>query len=90
MTTKAISRIPVRRMSRQEMIEEKRRIVKGYERQYDMSSEDMTDRVDRDSIVPTIEVMTWYQTYDVLQSLLKMTHTDGTRGTITKTYTVAD
>ena len=90
MTTKAISRIPVRRMSRQEMIEEKQRIVNGYERRYGMSSEEMTDQVDRDSIMPTIEVMTWYQTYDVLKSLLELTHTDGTRGTITAPFTIAD
>lgn len=90
MTTNAISRIPVRRMSRQEMIEEKRRIVERYERQYGMSSEEMTDQFDRDSIAPTIEVMTWYQTYDVLQSLIEVTHTDGTRGTITEPFTTAD
>lgn len=90
MTAKAISRIPIRRMSRQEMIEEKQRVVNGYERRYGMSSEEMTGRVDRDEIVPTLVVMTWYQTYDVLKSLLEPTHTGGTRGTITKTYTIAD
>ena len=90
MTTKATSRIPIRRMSRQEMIEDKQRIVTGYERRYGMSSKEMTDGVDRDLIVPTIEVMTWYQTYDVLQSLREMTHTDGTLGTITDTFTSAD
>lgn len=90
MTTKAISRIPIRRIPRDQMIEEKRSVVEGYEREHGMSSDEMADRVDRDSIVPTVEVMKWYQAYDVLKSLLETTPTTGTPGTITETFTTAD
>ena len=86
-TAETANKIPVRYMSRAEMIEEKRRIVEEYEQSYDMSSAELADLVDRDAIDPTIEVMTWYQAYDVLQFLIATTPTTGTRGTIIETST---
>ncbi len=86
-TAKTANKIPVRYMSLAEMIEEQRRIVEKYEQSYDMLSAELADLVDRDAIEPTIEVMTWYQAYDVLQFLIATTPTTGTRGTITEAST---
>ncbi|MDE2785203.1 MAG: hypothetical protein OXL37_00925 [Chloroflexota bacterium] len=73
MSTKKIERIPVRVAPREVFIAEKHAIVAEYERRYEMSSEEMAALVDNDAVVPTIEMMTWYQAYDVLQFLLETT-----------------
>ena len=83
------SGIPVRVASREAFIAEKRAIVAEYEQRYEMSSEEMAALVDNDAIVPTMEVMTWYQAYDVLQFLIETTPTTGTPGTTTETFTTA-
>ena len=90
MSDKKIERIPVRVAPREQFIAEKRRIVEEYEQRYEMSSEEMAALVDNDAIVPTIEVMTWYQAYDVLQYLIETTPTTGIRGITTETFTTAD
>ena len=90
MSTKKIERIPVRVAPREVFIAEKRAIVAEYEQRYAMSSEEMAALVDNDAIVPTIEMMTWYQAYDVLQFLIETTPTTGTLGTTTGTFTTAD
>ena len=90
MSTKKIERTPVRVAPREVFIAEKRAIVAEYERRYGMSSEEMAALVDSDAIVPTIEMMTWYQAYDVLQFLIETTPTTGTPGTTTGTFTTAD
>ena len=73
MSTKKIERIPVRVAPREVFIAEKQAIVAEYERRYEMSSEEMAVLVDNDAVVPTIEMMTWYQAYDVLQFLIETT-----------------
>ena len=90
MPAKKIQRTPVRVAPREVLIAEKRAIVKECEQRYQMSSEEMAALVDNDAIVPTIEVMTWYQAYDVLQFLIETTPTTGTPGTTTETFTTAD
>ena len=90
MPTKKLERTPVRVAPREVFIAEKRRIVAECEQRYGMSSDEMAALVDNDAIVPTIELMTWYQAYDVLQFLLEMTPTTGTPGTTTGTFTTAD
>ena len=90
MPAKKIERIPVRVAPREQFIAEKRSIVAEYEQRYEMSSEEMTALVDNNAIVPTIEVMTWYQAYDVLQYLIETTPMTGTPGTTTETFTTAD
>ena len=90
MPAKKIERIPVRVAPREQFIAEKRRIVEEYERRYGMSSAEMAELVDNDAIVPTIEVMTWYQAYDGLLFFLETTPTTGTPGTTTETFTTAD
>ena len=84
--------IPVRHISAAELpagIAEKRRVLQEYEQRYELSSAEMVDLVDRDAIVPDIEVIKWYQTYDALQFLLAMTPTTGTHGTTTRPFTTA-
>ena len=90
MPAKKIERIPVRVAPREVFIAEKRAIVAEYEQCHGMSSAEMAALVDNDAIVPTIEVMTWYQAYDVLQFLIETTPTTGTPGTTTETFTTAD
>ncbi len=90
MPAKKIERIPVRVAPREEFIAEKQAIVEEYEQRYEMSSSEMAALVDNDAIVPTIEVMTWYQAYDVLKFLIETTPTTGTPGTNTETFTTAD
>lgn len=90
MSTKKIERIPVRVAPREVFIAEKRAIVAECEQRYGMSSEEMAALVDNDAIVPTIEMMTWYQAYDVLQFLIETTPTTGIPGTTTETFTIAD
>ena len=89
MSAKKIERIPVRAAPREWFIAEKRRVIAEYEQRYEMSSEEMTRLVDQDAIVPTSEVMTWYQAYDVLKYLIETTPTTGTPGTTTETFTTA-
>ena len=61
MPAKKIERIPIHVAPREQFIAEKRAIVEEYEQRYEMSSSEMAALVDKDAIVPTIEVMTWYQ-----------------------------
>ena len=55
-----------------------------------MSSSEMADLVDRDAVVPTIEVITWYQAYDALQFFLETIPTTGTPGTTTEAFMNVD
>ena len=90
MPAKKIQRTPVRVAPREVFIAEKRAIIAECEQRYEMSSEEMAALVDNDAIVPTIEVMTWYQAYDGLKFFLEMTPTTGTPGTITGPSTKSD
>ena len=90
MPAKEIERIPVRVAPREVFIAEKRAIVAEYEQRHGMSSAEMAALVDNDAIVPTIEVITWYQAYDALKFYLEMTPTTGTPGITTGTFTTAD
>ena len=89
MPAKKLERTPVRVAPREVFIAEKRSIVAEYERRYEMCSAEMAALVDGDAIVPTIEMMTWYQAYDVLQFLIETTPTTGTPGITTETFTTA-
>lgn len=84
-----IPRTPVRVAPRAQMIAEHRQALAEYEKQHGMSSAEMAALVDEDAIIPTLEVMEWYQTYDVLQFLIETTPTTGTRGTTTGMFTTA-
>ena len=84
-----IPRIPVRVVARPRMVEEHRQALAEYERQHGMSSAAMAALVDEDEIIPTIEVIEWYQTYDELQFLIATPPTTGTRGTTTGMFTSA-
>ena len=85
-----IPRIPVRVAPRAQMIAEHRQALAEYEKQHGMSSAEMAALVDEDAIIPTIEVMEWYQTYDVLQFLIETTPTTGTPGTTTGVFTTGE
>ena len=67
------SGIPYRVAPRAVLIAEKERQLREYEQIYELSSEKMADLVDRDAIVPSIEVIKWYHIYDGLQFLLETT-----------------
>ena len=90
MATTKKQRIPVKVEPREQFIEEKRRIVADYEKRYQMTSAEMADFVDRDAIIPTIEVLQWYRAYDGLKFFLETTPTAGTPGTTTGTFTNVD
>ena len=50
-------RIPVLTESREKFIKAKRRVVEEYEKRYEMTSEEMADLVDQDSIVSIAQVI---------------------------------
>ena len=81
------SGIPVYYYTRDERIAECRQELAVYEQTYELPSEKMADLVDREVIIPSIEVIKWYHIYDELQFLLEMTPTTGTLGTTTKSFT---
>ena len=90
MPDKEVQRIPVHVAPREQFIAEKRAIVADYEQRYEMSSAEMAAKIDNDSIVPTMEVLTWHLAYDGLKFFLATTPTTGTPGTTTETFTTAD
>ena len=90
--TESIPGIPVSHISAAdlpELIASNRRRVEEYEQRYELASAKMTELVDRDAIVPSLEVIKWYHTYAELKFLLETTHTTGTPGTTTSTSTTA-
>ncbi len=87
MATTKKQRIPVKIEPREQFIEEKRRIVADYEKRYQMTSAEMADLVDRNAIIPTIEVLQWYRAYDGLKFFLETTPTIATPKTINGTPT---
>lgn len=86
-TTTTATGIPVYYYTRDERMAECRQELDVYEKRYELASEKMADLVDREIIIPSIEVIKWYHLYDELQFLLEMTPTTGTPGTTTKLST---
>ena len=79
--------IPVYYYTRDERMAECRRELAVYEQTYELPSEKMADLVDREVVMPSIEVIKWYHIYDELRFLLEMTPTTGTPGKTTKSST---
>ena len=73
-----------------ELIASNRRKIEEYEQRYELASPKMAELIDRDAIVPSIEVINWYHTYAELKFLLETTPTIGTPGTTTSTSTTGD
>ena len=72
-----------------ELIASNRRKIEEYEQRYELASASMAELIDRDAIVPSIEVINWYHTYAELKFLLETTPTTGTPGTTTSTSNTA-
>ena len=73
-----------------ELIASNRRKIEEYEQRYELASPKMAELIDRDAIVPSIEVINWYHTYAELKFLLETTPMIGTPGTTTSTSTTGD
>ena len=66
-----------------ELIASNCRKIEEYEQRYELASDKMAELVDRDAIIPSIEVINWYHTYAGLKFLLETTPTTGIPGTTT-------
>lgn len=73
-------RILISHTTRTQLIEESYRALKKYEERYRMSSQEVADRMDKDAIPATLEIIQWHHTFIVLTSLLEQTSTDGIPG----------
>ena len=73
-------RILISHTTRTQLIEESYRALKKYEERYRMSSQEVADRMDKDEIPATLEIIQWHHTFIVLTSLLEQTSTDGIPG----------
>ena len=81
---------PVRVVPREQILKERQRELREYERRYEMSSQRMAALMEMDAIRPTAEAIRWYQIYYAVRSLLEEgTPTTGIRGTTTEPYTTA-
>ena len=72
-----------------ELIAAARSQVAEYEQRHGMTSERMAELVDGDEILPSIEVIKWYHTYDELRFLSEKTPIAGTHWKTTSTSTSA-
>ena len=89
-TAQTVAGLPVQHLSLanlSELIASNRRKIEEYEQRYELASARMAELIDRDAIVPSIEVINWYHTYAELKFLLETTRTTGTPGTTTSTST---
>ena len=77
MSTTAEARIPVRRVSRAEMMAELQAEVADYEQRYEMPSERMAALIEWGEMKETAEVLKWCFAYRALESLKERTQTDG-------------
>ena len=62
------------------MIASARRELDVYEQRYELVSESMVELVDRDAIVPTIDIIKWYHAYSSLNFLLDVASRIGDPG----------
>ena len=76
--------IPVRNISRAEMMAELQKEISEYERRYETPSARMAALIEWGEMQETAEVLKWCFAYRALQSLNDRTHTDGSRGKTTK------
>ncbi len=76
-TTETTTGIPVRRVSRAEMMAELQAEIADYEQRYEMPSERMAALIEWGEIPETAEVLKWCFAYRALESLKERTQTDG-------------
>ena len=84
-TTQTIPGIPVRHISAvdlPELIASTRREVDVYEQRYELFIESIVELVDRDAIVPAIDIIKWYHAYSSLDFLLDVASRIGDSGSI--------
>jgi len=77
MSTTAKASIPVRKVSRDEMMAELRKEISEYEQRYEMPSERMAALIEWGEMQETAEVLKWCFAYRALESLKERTQTDG-------------
>ena len=82
-TAETVAGLPVQHLSLvdlPQLIASNRRKIEEYEQRYELASPKMAELIDRDAIVPSIEVINWYHTYAELKFLLETTPTLDTLG----------
>lgn len=77
MSTTAKASIPVRKVSRDEMMAELQKEISEYEQRYEMPSERMAALIEWGEMQETAEVLKWCFAYRALESLKERTQTDG-------------
>ena len=77
MSTTAKASIPVRKVSRDEMMAELQKEISEYEHRYEMPSERMAALIEWGEMQETAEVLKWCFAYRALESLKERTQTDG-------------
>ena len=82
--TESTAGIPVRKVSRAEMMAELQKEISEYERRYEMPSARMAALIEWGEMQETAEVLKWCFAYRALQSLNDRTRTDGSHGKTTK------
>ena len=75
--TEPATGIPVRKVSRAEMMAELQAEITDYEQRYEMPSERMAALIEWGEIQETAEVLKWCFAYRALESLKERTQTDG-------------
>ena len=73
-----VRRIPVRKVSSEEMRAELNERIKVFEHRYEMSSEKMALAYSLGLVRETSEIIEWMQAYHVRKYLREKTHTNGT------------
>lgn len=76
MSTTGKASIPVRRVSRAEMMAELQSEIADYEQRYEMPSERMAALIEWGEMNETAEVLKWCFAYRALESLKERTQTD--------------
>ena len=79
-----VRRIPVRKVSSEEMRAELDERIRVFEHRYEMSSEKMDLAYSLGLVRETAEIVEWMQAYHVRKFLREKTHTTGTPTTITE------
>ncbi|MYC34813.1 MAG: hypothetical protein F4X64_16770 [Chloroflexi bacterium] len=82
--TETTAEIPVRKVSRAEMMAELQAEIADYEQRYEMPSERMAALVEWGEMKETAEVLEWCFAYRALESLREQTPTAGSPGTTTE------
>ena len=77
MSTTAKASIPVRKVSRAEMMAQLQAEIADYEQRYEMPSERMAALIEWGEMQETAEVLKWCFAYRALESLKERIQTDG-------------